>query len=46
MKHLLYTMSALSILLLACGNQKKENNAKTSIISSSLNTSETNGSEN
>jgi len=45
MKHLLYIISSLSILLLACGNQKKENNAKTSISSSTLNTSETNGSE-
>ena len=45
MKHLLYILSALSILLLACGNQKKENIVKTSNISSTLNISETNGSE-
>ncbi len=34
MKHLLYTMTALSVLLLACGNQKKANNAKPVKVSS------------
>ena len=38
-------MSAISILLLACGNQKKENNSKTVIINSTINLSGTNGSE-
>lgn len=45
MKHLLYIVTAFSILLLACGNQKKENNSKTVIISSTLNADGTNGSE-
>ena len=34
MKHLIYTMTALTVILVACGNQKKANNAKPESVSS------------
>ncbi|HEX7583316.1 MAG TPA: thioredoxin domain-containing protein [Prolixibacteraceae bacterium] len=45
MKHLLYIVTALSVLFMACGNQKKANNAKTEKVSSIENKGITSDSE-